>query len=512
MINRQDSRHRIKRSNLTGVVPTVPTSSDFTDGTWLNTDLRSGELFWNEADNQLFIGATGQAFEIALVGGTGSGNSLEQTLAIGNSAGTYSINGVKGTLDFNLFGSSVTLNSGDWLNSPSLLLDPSADTAQVRSSNAGGSILQVGTGSININTSGSTIAVNTTGISLNAVYNGAQITEVVKIGDNRTVPFSTTNSNKPGIIINSRNSTMGNGAVNSVIIGGLDNTNYGAGNLVTGQNNNVLDGSSQYNILGGALSNIFDSTYNGSIGSEIDIYTSTNNLVGGNQISLTFSNYNLVGGSQITIDSSPGNIIGGGVLDIVNTYTSIIGGQSITANTISNSLVVGQAHTLTSMDASILGGLGLTMSSQSYMNTIGFVYNNVAGSYGSIVSYIQTTGSGPTGVATLNNLKIPTDTAYIVEVLGLAVVEVAGGLSGAIVGDMRTIYTTTPIYIKNVAGTTTVSGAALSQGGDAFSAILGSYSATSNELQFLVTPAIATGVSPDTINWAFRVNYTQVSF
>lgn len=90
-INRQDSRHRIKRSNLTGVVPTVPTSSDFTDGTWLNTDLRSGELFWNEADNQLFIGATAQAFEIALVGGTGSGNNLEQTLAIGNSSGAQNI-------------------------------------------------------------------------------------------------------------------------------------------------------------------------------------------------------------------------------------------------------------------------------------------------------------------------------------------------------------------------------------------------------------------------------------
>jgi len=43
-INKIDARHRIKRSILTGVTPTVPPSNDFTDGTWLNTDIRAAEF------------------------------------------------------------------------------------------------------------------------------------------------------------------------------------------------------------------------------------------------------------------------------------------------------------------------------------------------------------------------------------------------------------------------------------------------------------------------------------
>ena len=43
-----------KYSNSTGVVPTIPTSSDHTDGTWLNTDIYPGELFVNTADEILY--------------------------------------------------------------------------------------------------------------------------------------------------------------------------------------------------------------------------------------------------------------------------------------------------------------------------------------------------------------------------------------------------------------------------------------------------------------------------
>lgn len=92
MINRQDSRHRIKRSNLTGVVPTAHTAStDFTDGTWLNTDLREAEFFYNIPDKKLWIGTGTSSIEIAQIGSTTSGNSLEQTLAIGNNSGTNNI-------------------------------------------------------------------------------------------------------------------------------------------------------------------------------------------------------------------------------------------------------------------------------------------------------------------------------------------------------------------------------------------------------------------------------------
>lgn len=92
MINRQDSRHRIKRTNLTGVVPTAHTAStDFTDGTWLNTDLREAEFFYNIPDKKLWIGTGTSSIEIAQIGSTTSGNSLEQTLSIGNNSGTNNI-------------------------------------------------------------------------------------------------------------------------------------------------------------------------------------------------------------------------------------------------------------------------------------------------------------------------------------------------------------------------------------------------------------------------------------
>ena len=50
----QDSRIKIKRSTITGTVPTVPSSNDHTDGTWVATDIYKGELFFNQADGVLW--------------------------------------------------------------------------------------------------------------------------------------------------------------------------------------------------------------------------------------------------------------------------------------------------------------------------------------------------------------------------------------------------------------------------------------------------------------------------
>ncbi len=48
-----------KRSSVAGQVPTVAPSDDHTDGTWSETDIYSGEYFFNEVDEKLFtrIGA-----------------------------------------------------------------------------------------------------------------------------------------------------------------------------------------------------------------------------------------------------------------------------------------------------------------------------------------------------------------------------------------------------------------------------------------------------------------------
>ena len=50
----QDSRIKIKRSTITTTVPTVPSSNDHTDGTWIATDIYKGELFFNQADGVLW--------------------------------------------------------------------------------------------------------------------------------------------------------------------------------------------------------------------------------------------------------------------------------------------------------------------------------------------------------------------------------------------------------------------------------------------------------------------------
>ena len=50
----QDSRIKIKRSTVTATVPTVPSSNDHTDGTWIATDIYKGELFFNQADSVLW--------------------------------------------------------------------------------------------------------------------------------------------------------------------------------------------------------------------------------------------------------------------------------------------------------------------------------------------------------------------------------------------------------------------------------------------------------------------------
>ncbi len=50
----QDSRIKIKRTTASATVPTVPSSNDHTDGTWIATDIYKGELFYNQADGVLW--------------------------------------------------------------------------------------------------------------------------------------------------------------------------------------------------------------------------------------------------------------------------------------------------------------------------------------------------------------------------------------------------------------------------------------------------------------------------
>ena len=65
----QDSRIRLKRSTVTGAVPTVAPSTDHTDGTWSVNDVYIGELYLNDTDQRLFVRSSGGILEIATGGG-----------------------------------------------------------------------------------------------------------------------------------------------------------------------------------------------------------------------------------------------------------------------------------------------------------------------------------------------------------------------------------------------------------------------------------------------------------
>lgn len=80
-----DSKIKVKRSTITGVVPTIGPSGDHTDGTWSDSDIYSGEYFLNEADSRLWIGVDTGVVEIDLTSAAGAylpltGGTIDGTL------------------------------------------------------------------------------------------------------------------------------------------------------------------------------------------------------------------------------------------------------------------------------------------------------------------------------------------------------------------------------------------------------------------------------------------------
>jgi len=61
-----DAKMKIKRSTVLGEVPTIGPSADHTDGTWSATNIYSGELFLNEADSRLWVGAGAEVKELSI--------------------------------------------------------------------------------------------------------------------------------------------------------------------------------------------------------------------------------------------------------------------------------------------------------------------------------------------------------------------------------------------------------------------------------------------------------------
>ena len=92
----EEVRIIMKYSTIAGTEPTIPTSGDHSDGTWLPTDLYTGELFLNSADDKLWIrtdngivgigGTAGATFSgiydyVHIAGGTYSGEVYAPTFS-----------------------------------------------------------------------------------------------------------------------------------------------------------------------------------------------------------------------------------------------------------------------------------------------------------------------------------------------------------------------------------------------------------------------------------------------
>lgn len=82
-MNILDARILLKRSTVSNDTPTIPASSSHTDGSWINTDIYSGEAFVNTVDKRMFVrtGSTIQEipFQNYWVGKSGQGGVVFHT-------------------------------------------------------------------------------------------------------------------------------------------------------------------------------------------------------------------------------------------------------------------------------------------------------------------------------------------------------------------------------------------------------------------------------------------------
>ncbi len=338
MINRQDSRHRIKRTNLTGVVPTAHTAStDFTDGTWLNTDLREAEFFYNIPDKKLWIGTGTSSIEIAQIGSTTSGNSLEQTLSIGNNSGTNNIimgtaTSIKSTngggqIDLDYFSSSgevsITTDNGNQGESY-LYITPTDFTL----SNQFGDISSISS-DIRINHSSKVLITTDNIFTVYGSFNGSTSLDVILLNDNFSTPSNSSWNDMPSVFIGSQNSTIEAGVYNSVVLGGntitasYSNSVYVPDLYIqSGKSIKSTNGGGQIGLDAlGANTILIDNL--GGLGTDAYLYMNNNNNVLGTSetgtTTLTGGSYNFVN----AYGSDTGKKSGIDIKTLSGTYSSV---------------------------------------------------------------------------------------------------------------------------------------------------------------------------------------------
>ena len=131
----QGSRMVQKYSTITGVVPTIPTSSDHTDGTWTGTtDIYEGEFFMNIADKKVFTRLNNTIIELGYSGQTGEFTSLADVPNTFAGSSLYSVRVNSGETALEFYSNPLVTGSTQLLDMPSTLTGYS------------GYVLSVGTG------------------------------------------------------------------------------------------------------------------------------------------------------------------------------------------------------------------------------------------------------------------------------------------------------------------------------------------------------------------------------
>ena len=348
-----------------------------------------------------------------VINGASFSGGLEDVLSINNDSGSQNIvmgtgSSVKsgnggGQIDLDYFGSSgevsISTDNGNQTESYLYLTPTTADLVGT----SGAVSIQDGFG-VNISSGNSDIIYlrgGDDGVSISGRYNLGGSEDIIRFANNATQSFTTQNSNKPGVIIGSRNSTIGTASANSVIIGGYNNYNYDSNNVISGGtfvtisnagnnlisgNQNIID-SSHGNLVGGQYHSITGNTSyidsNLVSGEAHNIFNSGANLVsGGNPGPFALSSGhilinasgNLVGGSTNKLDSELGSIVGGVTNTLIQGAQNIVGGLGNNIDKEQQSIIVGNNNQLFSGLANIISGESNYATSSNYSILSG--YNN----------------------------------------------------------------------------------------------------------------------------------------
>jgi hypothetical protein len=102
----QNSRTLLKRSQISGATPTVKTgSTQHTDGTWVDTEIYPGEIYWNMQDRIMYIGwedISGNTGTDVLVTGAGTGSCVSD----------FYVSNIFGCPASSAFTSQIVMNDG----------------------------------------------------------------------------------------------------------------------------------------------------------------------------------------------------------------------------------------------------------------------------------------------------------------------------------------------------------------------------------------------------------------